>query len=209
MIGLFVKGIVIGLAATIPLGPIGVICIQRSINKGRTSGFVSGLGAATSDTIFATIAGFSLAFIINFIDKHRLAIEFIGGIIVVVLGIKTFYNNPVSQLRRHKKKKNKLFEDYISTFLLTATNPLIIFYFLALFAAGNIVDSNNMGQALITVAGVFVGGVLWWYVLTTLISSFRQKFRLKHLWWINKIAGGLIIVLGVVAVGRAVFRIIF
>lgn len=209
MIALLVKGIIIGLAATVPLGPIGVICIQRSINKGRISGFISGLGAATSDTIFATIAGFSLAFIINFIDAHRLIIEFVGGIIIIILGVKTFYNNPVSQLRRHKKKKNKLLEDYVSTLLLTATNPLIIFYFLALFAAGDIVDTSEMSRAFITVAGVFFGGVIWWYVLTTLVSSFRHKFRLKHLWWINKIAGALIIALGLFAVIRVAYGVLF
>lgn len=208
-ITLLIKGIIIGLAATIPLGPIGVICIQRSINKGRLSGFVSGLGAATSDTIFATIAGFSLAYIINFIDTHRLIIEFVGGIIIILLGVKTFYTNPATQLRRHKKRKNKLFEDYFSTLLLTATNPLIIFYFLALFAAGNIVESGNVAQTYITVAGVFVGGVLWWYVLTTLVSSLRNRFRLKHLWWINKIAGGLIILLGAVAIVNVIRRLWF
>lgn len=208
-ITLLLKGIIIGLAATIPLGPIGVICIQRSINKGRLSGFVSGLGAATSDTIFATVAGFSLAFIIDFVDTYRLIIEFVGGIIIILLGVKTFYTNPATQLRRHKKRKNKLFEDYFSTLFLTATNPLIIFYFIALFAAGNIVDSENVAQAFITVAGVFIGGVVWWYVLTTLVSSFRNKFRLKHLWWINKIAGGLIILLGLVAIINVIRRLWF
>lgn len=204
MFVLLCKGIIIGLAATIPLGPIGVMCIQRSINKGRASGFISGLGASTTDTIFATIAGFSLAFIINFIDAHRLIIEFVGGVIIIVLGIKTFNNNPVKQLRRHKKKRNKLLEDYVSTLLLTATNPLIIFYFIFLFAAGNVLDTSQMsvGSAMITIGGVFMGGVLWWFILTTIISTFRHKFRLKHLWWINKVAGALIIALGLAAVIR-------
>lgn len=206
---LLLEGIVIGLLATIPLGPIGVICIQRTINKGRLSGFISGMGATVADTIYATIAGFSLAFIINFIDAHRLIIEVFGGVIIIILGIRTFNNNPVTQLRRHKKRKNKLFEDFISTLLLTITNPLMIFYFLALFAAGNIVESSSIGYTFITIAGVFMGGVIWWYVLTTLVASFRHRFRLKHLWWINKIAGGIIIVLGVLALLNAMRKLFF
>jgi threonine/homoserine/homoserine lactone efflux protein len=92
-LSLLLKGIMIGLLASIPLGPIGVICIQRTINKGKTSGFISGLGAAVADTIFAAIAGFSLTYIITFIQEQRLIIEVVGGVIVILLGLKTFYTN--------------------------------------------------------------------------------------------------------------------
>lgn len=204
---LLIKGIIIGLVASIPLGPIGVICIQRTINKGRISGFVSGLGAASADTIFATIAGFSLSYIINFIEERQLIIEFIGGIIVVLLGLKTFYTNPVSQLKRHKKKKNKLIEDFISVLLLTITNPFAIFFFVALFAAAGIVHHNqSFGMSSVALIGVFLGGTLWWYTLTSLVNLFRHKFRLKQLWWINKIAGSVIFLLGALAIVNALMK---
>jgi len=197
---LLLKGIMIGLLASIPLGPIGVICIQRTINKGRLSGFVSGLGAASADAIFAAIAGFSLTLIIAFIEERKLVIEFIGGIIVILLGIKTFYTNPVSQLRRHKKKKNKLIEDFVSVLLLTITNPFAIFLFVAMFAALDITyEGDNILLSLVPLAGVFIGGSLWWFTLSSLVNLFRTKFRLKQLWWINKIAGAVIFVLGVLA----------
>ncbi|HPF93465.1 MAG TPA: hypothetical protein PLV65_06000, partial [Tenuifilaceae bacterium] len=98
---LLVKGVIVGLLASIPLGPIGVICIQRTVNKGKLSGFLSGLGAATADTIFAAIAGFSLTFVISYIEEKQFIFQAIGGLIVFLLGIKIFYTNPVRQLRRH------------------------------------------------------------------------------------------------------------
>ena len=205
---LLLKGVIIGLAATIPLGPIGVLCVQRTINKGRASGFISGLGAATSDTFYATIASFSLAFIIDFIDSHRLLIEIVGAAVIIVLGLKTFYTNPLSQLRQYKRRKNRIWEDYVTTLLLTLTNPLIIFYFIALFAMGNVVNTSHFSHTLLVLLGVFAGGVLWWYMLTSTVNRFRHKFRLKHLWWINKVAGALIVLLGVLAVFSAAFGIL-
>ncbi|HOP03435.1 MAG TPA: LysE family transporter [Tenuifilaceae bacterium] len=197
---LLVKGILIGLLASIPLGPIGVICIQRTINKGRLSGFISGLGAASADTIFATIAGFSLTFIISFIEEKQIAFQAIGGIVVVALGAKIFFTNPIRQLRRHKRKKNSLTEDFISVLLLTITNPLAVFFFLALFAAFGVVSGQTTWfLSLITLGGVFLGAGLWWYALTSLVNLLRNKFRLKQLWWINKISGITIFILGIFA----------
>ncbi|RPH33589.1 MAG: hypothetical protein EHM93_04710 [Bacteroidales bacterium] len=205
-----VKGILIGLLASIPLGPIGVICIQRTINKSRLSGFFSGLGAATADTIFAAIAGFSLTFILNFIEEKQKILEAIGGLIVILLGIKTFYTNPVNQLRRHKKNPSKLVEDFISVLLLTITNPLAIFLFVGMFATlGLAYNGENMGLSLITLAGVFLGGTLWWFTLSSLVNLFRKRFRLKQLWWINKIAGAVIFILGVLAIVNVARVLIF
>ncbi|NOU16784.1 MAG: LysE family transporter [Bacteroidales bacterium] len=206
---LLLKGIMIGLLVSIPLGPIGVICIQRTINKGRLSGFFSGIGAASADTIFAAIAGFSLTFIINFIEEKQRILEVIGGIIIILLGIKTFYTNPVNQLKRHKKKKNKLIEDFISVLLLTVTNPFAIFLFVGMFAAlGLAYNGENMALSLITIGGVFLGGTLWWFTLSSLVNMFRDKFRLKQLLWINKIAGAVIFILGFLALVN-VARILF
>lgn len=198
---LLVKGIIVGLLASIPLGPIGVICIQRTINKGRLSGFLSGVGAATADTIFAAIAGFSLTFVISYIEEKQILFQALGGVIVFLLGIKIFFTNPVRQLRRHKRKKNNLVEDYFSVLAVTITNPLAIFLFIALFASlGVVTDDTNWTHSLVTTSGVFLGAVLWWYILTTLVNIFRTKFRLKQLWWINKLSGAAIFTLGAIAI---------
>jgi len=205
---LFLKGVFIGLLATIPLGPIGVICVQRTINKGKLSGFVSGLGAASADTIFATIAGFSLTFIISFIEQKQVAFQIIGGIVVVLLGTKIFYTNPIRQLRRHKRKKNSLTEDFLSVLLFTITNPLAVFLFLALFAAFGVVsDQTKWFLSFVTIGGVFVGASGWWYIFTSLVDIFRNKFRLKQLWWINKISGFVIFLLGLITL-ISVFKLL-
>ncbi len=198
---LFIKGIIVGLLASIPLGPIGVICIQRTINKGKLSGFLSGMGAASADTIFAAIAGFSLTFIISFIEERQVVFQAIGGIIVFALGVKIFYTNPIKQLRRHKRKKNSLLEDYLSVLLVTITNPLAVFLFIALFASlGVVTEGTNFLLSLVATSGVFIGAILWWYTLTSLVDIFRSRFRLKQLWWINKISGAAIFIIGAVAI---------
>ena len=198
---LFVIGIIVGLLASIPLGPIGVICRQRTINKGKLSGYLSGMGAASADTIFAAIAGFSLTFIISFIEEKQIIFQTIGGVIVLALGIKIFYTNPIKQLRRHKRKKNSLLEDYLSVLLVTITNPLAVFLFIALFASlGVVTEGTNLWLSLVATSGVFIGAVAWWYILITLVDVFRSKFRLKQLWWINKISGAVIFIIGAVAI---------
>jgi len=200
-IELLVRGIIIGLLASIPLGPIGILCIQRTINKGKLSGFVSGLGAAVADTIFAIIAGFGLSFITNFIEKQQSILEFGGGLLIMLLGVKIFFSNPINQLRRNRRKKNNLYEDFFSVLLLTLGNLIAgIFLFGALYAGiGGAKATANVMATIYTVLGVMAGGTLWWYTLSTLVNLFRRKFRLKQLWWINKLTGVVIFSFGIVA----------
>ncbi len=194
------SAIVIGLLASIPLGPIGVLCIQRTLNKGRLSGFISGLGAAMSDTIYAIIAGFSLSFIIGFIETQILYIQIIGAVILIGMGLRIFYTNPAVQLRKQKKRNRSLAQDFFSTFLLTVSNPLAVFLLMALFTAFRVVQTDHSGlEQVILVLGIFTGASLWWFTLSGLVSMFRRKINLRRLFWINKIAGGSIVVLVVIA----------
>lgn len=195
-----IKGIIVGFLASVPLGPVGVLCIQRTINKGRVSGIFSGMGAATVDAFFAVVAAFGLTFIITFIEEQHFYIQLIGGAVLILLGINIFRANPIKQIRRHRRKKNKLIEDYFSVLLLTLSNPLAIFLFVAAFAGIGMVSAEDSAtKSWLIVAGVFSGAMIWWFLLTFLINIFRKKFRLKQLWWINKIAGLAIIVFGVAA----------
>jgi len=188
-------GVVIGFSASVPLGPIGVLCIQRTLNKGRLSGFVSGLGAAMSDTIYAIIAAYSLSFIVGFVESKLLWIQTFGALVLIGLGLKIFYSNPAVQLRRQRNTSRNLVQDFVSTFFLTITNPLAIFLFFGFFAGLGVVprDRDWIGQ-LILIGGVFVGASIWWFILTGLVSLFKSKINLRRLWWINKIAGAAIVV---------------
>lgn len=198
---LFWKGFFVGLMVTIPLGPIGVLCIQRTLNKGRNSGFVSGMGAAIADSIFAVIAGFGINFIISFIKVYQIYFQIFGGLIVLFLGIHIFYTNPVRQLRMQRMNKNRLSHDFFSVFLLTITNPMALFVFLAMFAGIHIVGTEDNPFGLISlVAGVLSGATAWWFVLSFIVNLFRDRFRLKNIWWMNKVAGVVVFSLGILAI---------
>ena len=194
------NGIQIGVLASIPLGPIGVLCIQRTLQRGRLSGFISGLGAATSDTLYAIIAGFSLSYIVSFIEQQAFWLQLGGAFILIILGVYIFRSNPAVQLRRQRHNKTSLIQDFASTFLLTITNPLAVFIFIAFFAGFRVVDPNAgiVGQ-LILIFGVFIGASLWWLTLTSIVGFFRSAVNLRRLYWINKIAGLSIIVFVIIA----------
>ena len=200
LLSLLLKGIIIGFAVSIPLGPIGVLIVQRTVNKNRVSGFFSGIGVAASDTIYAIIAGFSLTYIINFIRLHQMSFQILGALILLTLGIYIFRKNPVKDMRNYRKKGSSYLQDMVSTFLVTFPNPLVIFIFLAVFAgSGVVLNIEKPYQATFMLMGVFLGSTSWWFFLTILVSSFKHKFNLLMLWWFNKIAGSLILVFVVIS----------
>ena len=201
------KGLVVGFLASVPLGPVGVLCIQRTINKGKLSGMFSGMGSATVDAFFALVAALGLTYIINFIEEQQFYIQLIGGVVLIIVGARIFYANPIKQIRRHRRRKNKLIEDYFSVLLLTLSNPVAIFLFVAAFAGIGIVTSKDSSlKSSFIVAGVFLGAMLWWLTLTFFVDLFRKRFRLKQLWWINKIAGIIVVVFGVAAMLSVFFK---
>lgn len=199
-LSLFLKGVGMGLLVSVPLGPVGIMCIQRTINRGLKSGVFSGLGAASADLFYALIAGFGLSYIINFIEAKQTIIQFIGSIIIVFVAFKIFYTNPAVQLRKQRNKKGKPLEEIISIFVVTLSNPAVFFAFLAMFAAFNVINSSAGHMGTITaITGIFAGSMLWWYVLSAIINHFRTKIRLKNLWWLNKIMGIIVFLCGIVA----------
>lgn len=198
---LIIKGILIGLLVSIPLGPIGVLVIQRTVNKSRIAGLMSGLGAALSDTLYAIVAGFSLTFIIDFIRIHELFFQSLGAVVVLILGISIFFKNPVSDLRRNKLRGNTHFQDIISSFLVTVSNPLTVFVFLAVFASSGVaVSLEKPFHSFFVILGISLGAFLWWFTLSGIVSLFKHKINLRVLWWINKTAGALIILFVIVTV---------
>lgn len=193
-------GFIIGFMASVPLGPIGVLCIQRTLSKGKLSGFISGLGAASSDVIYAIIALTSLSYVITIIEQQFLLLKIFGVVLLLFLGLKIFYTNPAKTLRKQNKKSNSYLQDFMSTFFLTITNPFYIFLFIGLFASlGAVAPQTGIFNQLILIAGVFAGASFWWFILTSIVNLFRAKINLRRLWWINKIAGGLIVLLVLIA----------
>ena len=198
---LLIKGILIGFLVSIPLGPIGVLVIQRTVNKSRLAGLLSGMGAALSDTLYAVIAGFSITFVIDFIRNNEIIFQSIGAIVVLALGIHIFFKDPVTDLRRNRLRGNTHFQDIISSFLVTFSNPLTVFVFLAVFTSSGVAISMEQPyHSFFVISGIFAGAFFWWFFLSGIVSLFRHKINLRILWWINKTTGVLIVLFVLVTV---------
>jgi len=192
------QGILIGFSIAAPVGPIGVLCIRRTLAQGRLAGLISGLGAATADVVYGCIAGFGLTFISQFLVDQQNLLRLIGGIFLLYLGIKTFLTKGSEE--RVQSTENGMFSAYLSTFFLTLTNPITILSFVAIFAGMGIVSTDgNYTSALMLVLGVFIGSMLWWTLLSGGASFFQKKINAQGLLWINKISGVIITSFGVVA----------
>ncbi len=197
----FIKGIVIGLAIAAPVGPIGILCIRRTLAYGRASGFVSGLGAATADFLYGSIAAFGLTFISDFLFRESFWLRLIGGIFLLYLGIKTFKAKPDNgEGSQPAEIKTNLLADYSSTFALTLTNPTTVFSFLAVFAAFGVASAKtSYTLAAFLAAGVLLGSAMWWLILSGITSLFKQRLASGGLNMINKISGAVIAAFGLIA----------
>jgi threonine/homoserine/homoserine lactone efflux protein len=192
------RGIIIGFSIAAPVGPIGVLCIRRTLAEGRASGFVSGLGAATADAIYGCIAGFGLTLISDVLIRGQLWLRLIGGAFLCYLGVRTFLAQPAEQAASATGKG--LSGAYASTFFLTLTNPMTILSFVAIFAGLGLAESQgSYRSAVVLVLGVFTGSVLWWFFLSTVASLFRTRFGARALQWVNRVSGVIIAVFGLVA----------
>jgi threonine/homoserine/homoserine lactone efflux protein len=194
-IGLFFKGFLVGFLIATPVGPIGVLCIQRTLHKGKLHGMVSGLGAATADAIYGFIAAFGLTFISNFLVKEQMWLRLVGGIFLCYMGAMVF----LSKSERHTASTDSTsyVSDYVSAFILTFTNPTTFLAFAATFAGLGLVNIiEHHIAALLLVAGVFVGSGLWWLMLSGIAATFLGKLLFSRLAWLNKAAGIVIIIFG-------------
>lgn len=210
MITTLIKGFIVGMGASIPLGPLGVLCVQKTLSKGRNSGFITGMGASVSDTFYAAICLMGLAFIQRLIDENIEWVMLFGGVIIVLIGLKIFLTNPIKQIRQ-KNKTKKHVEDFFEAFFMTITNPGAIFLILGLMAAVGI-DTQSQGEVsnsgiFAALWGVFLGSAAWWFILSTSINVFRKKFRIKQLMMINRISGIVIMVLGLISACNGAFEL--
>lgn len=195
---LFLQGLAIGFAIAAPVGPIGILCIRRTLAQGRIQGFVTGLGAATADAIYAAIAGFGLTIVATFLVEQQIWIRFIGGTFLCYLGIRTIFAVP-KQATFHSTK-NRISNAYLTTFFLTITNPITILSFGAIFAGlglGN--QQGDMVSASRMILGVFIGSSAWWFLLSGLANLFRNKIDSVAMRWVNRVSGIIILGFGAVA----------
>ncbi|MBI3980244.1 MAG: LysE family transporter [Chloroflexi bacterium] len=192
------RGLIIGFSIAAPVGPIGLLCIRRTLADGRAAGFVSGLGAATADAIYGSIAGFGLTFISNALIAQEGGLRLAGGAFLVYLGVRTFLAKPAE--RAAAAAGSGLAGAYASTFILTLTNPLTMLSFAAIFAGLGVVGAaDNTGAAGLLVLGVFLGSALWWLILSSGANMVRARLSTEMLRWVNRASGAAITTAGVIA----------
>lgn len=196
------RGLLIGLSVAATIGPMSVLCIQRTLLRGFRYGLVSGMGIATADALYGSIAGFGLTVIASFLVSQQIWVRIVGGLFLLYLGVKTLLSKPAERAAAEAKVVpiTTFVGAYISTLLLTLTNPLTILSFAAIFAGIGVGgQASSPLTALLVVCGVFLGSALWWCVLTGAISWLRDKFTAQWFLWINRASGVIIILFGLLA----------
>src|SRR4051794_27501672 len=197
MLAFLWKGVLVGLIIAVPAGPVGVLCIRRTIFQGRLAGFISGTGAATGDAIFGIIAGFGLTFVSDLLLDYQEWLRLGGGVFLLLAGSRALMAEPLARTHSERDPET-LLADFFSTFALTLTNPITILAFLAVFAGIGFTGGDaTLGGAAILVLGVWLGSLLWWAGLALGAGAFRHSFRRNHLVWINRGSGGILVLSGV------------
>lgn len=196
--GFFIEGMVIGLAIAAPVGPIGVLCIRRTLAEGRLWGLVSGLGAATADAAYGAVAALGLTVVSGLLLGGEFWLRLVGGFFLLFLGARTFLSKPSESPASAGGRG--LLGAYASTLLLTLTNPTTILSFAAIFAGlGAGAADGDVLSAMTLVCGVFLGSALWWVFLSTATGLFRSRLSTGGLRWVNRVSGVIIAAFGVLA----------
>jgi threonine/homoserine/homoserine lactone efflux protein len=195
------KGIVVGIVIAVPVGPVGVLCIRRTILEGRIAGLSSGTGAATADAMFAVIAGFGLTALSDWLFGFQDWLRIGGAVFLFYVGISAFLHDPAKP-RAPQQAPESMLANYASTFALTITNPVTILSFLAIFAGLGLTGTDmTMGGVATLVLGVWLGSLSWWVALAMGAGLFRHQFTRHHLVWINRGSGGILVLCGIGLIG--------
>ncbi len=196
------KGLLIGILVSAPMGPVGVLCIQRTLNKGRWHGLATGVGAMLSDVLYAMMVGMGMSFILAFVTQFQSAIQIFGSALLLLFGLVLFRSNPIRSFRQQKKNMSTYTQDLVTAFLITLSNPLIIFLFVGLFARLNLYNNDfSLWQHLIVFFSIALGAFIWWLLVTSVFSKLRNRFNLRKLWVVNRIIASVVI--GIAALGIA------
>lgn len=193
---ILISGLIIGVLVSAPMGPVGMLCIQRTLNKGRWAGLFTGIGAGVSDLFYCLLTGLCLSFVQSFIERNALIIQIIGSVVLIAFAAWLFRRNPAAALRKPNKSKNTFGADIATGFLFTVSNPLILFFIIGLFGRFNfLLPVYEQSHYIAGYAGILLGTFLWWYVITFFVNKVRAHFNVRSMWLINRIIGSIILIM--------------
>lgn len=203
------KGLVIGILASAPMGPVGILCVQRTLNKGRWYGFVTGLGATASDLFYALVTGVGMSFVMDLVSnaQNRFFLQITGSIMLLIFGIISFRSNPTKNMHHSGLTKGTYLHNGVTAFLVTLSNPLIILLFMAIFAQLAFIIPGHPVEMCIGYLSIVGGALLWWYGLTWLIDKLKNIFEYYGIVLINKIIGSVVIVFSLIVLFGTVFNL--
>ena len=203
------KGFLVGMCASAPIGPIAILVIQKSLSKGHKAGFVSGLGASVVDTFYAFIAIFALAFAQNLIERHQNLILLAGGAVLAAVGISMAFSNPFRKMKKDGKSRVST-KDFGQAVVMGLSNPMAVFVMFTLFAFfGLAKDEPQTWSVAPILISVSLGSVTYWFTVSWLLSRFTGNFEMRTLLWISRITGAIIVIIGIALLGQGIFNVVF
>ena len=203
------KGFLVGICASAPIGPIAILVVQKSLSKGHKAGFVSGLGASVVDTFYAFIAIFALAFAQRLIEQHQNLILIAGGLVLSIVGVSMAFSNPFRKMKKDGQSRVST-KDFGQAVVMGISNPMAIFVMFTLFAFFGLAnDAPHTWKVTPIILAVSAGSVTYWFTMSWLLSRFRSNFRMRTILWISRITGALIVIIGIALLGQGLFNVVF
>jgi threonine/homoserine/homoserine lactone efflux protein len=203
------KAFVVGFAASIPVGPVAILVVQKTLSKGNFAGFITGLGASVVDTLYAFIAIFALAFAQRFIEEHQNAILLVGGIVLAIVGLTMAFSDPFRKLKDDGDSSVSP-KDFGQAVAMGLSNPMAVFVMFTLFAFFGLAnDAPHNWRVTPIILSVSAGSVTYWFSMSWLLSRFRKNFRMRTILWISRITGAIIVIIGIALLGQGLFNVIF
>jgi threonine/homoserine/homoserine lactone efflux protein len=194
---ILIEGILIGFMVAVPVGPLGLLCISRTLRLGPVTGLFSGLGVATGDALAAAIAALGISLVSDFLIDHQIILRLMGGAFLVYLGAKIYKARPLQEIPA--SNVNGLLAAYATTLFLTLSNPATFLSFIAIYAGWHVESMSGRYVLAATLAlGVFIGSALWWVALFLGLTTFRESFNLRILAWVHRLSGIIIAGFGVI-----------
>ena len=203
------KGFLVGVCASAPIGPIAILVVQKSLSKGHKAGFVSGLGASVVDSFYAFIAIFALAFAQRIIEQHQNILLIVGGLVLSIVGVSMAFSNPFRKMKKDDRSRVST-KDFGQAVVMGISNPMAIFVMFTLFAFfGLAKDAPQTWSVAPILISVSLGSVAYWFSLSWLLSRFAKNFRLRTILWISRITGAIIVIIGIALFGQGLFNVVF